>query len=52
MCLALCSDDDIVKEMLKYKPDLTIRNQDGKLVTEIKSEYEDLNALISEYTRN
>lgn len=45
-------DEEIMKEILKYKPDLTIANKDGHKPTDVVSEYQYLNELLLEYARN
>ena len=52
MCLKQKVDDDIFKEVLRHKPDLNLKNRDGKKPTEIKSEFAPLNEILQQYIRN
>lgn len=52
ICLKLVVDNSIIKEVLLHKPDLTIKDKDGKLPTDIVCEYPVLNELVLEYARN
>ena len=52
MCLDLGVEDDMIKAILEYRPDLTLRNKNGELVTEVKCEFEELTQLVLEHARN
>jgi len=52
MCLDLGVEDDMIRAILEYRPDLTLRNKDGELVTEVKCEFEELTQLVLEHARN
>jgi len=52
MCLTLGVEDEVMKEILKNNPDLTLRNKDGKLPTETKCEFVELTNLVLEHARN
>ncbi|XP_047130616.1 putative ankyrin repeat protein RF_0381 isoform X5 [Hydra vulgaris] len=52
MVLKLDKDEEIFKEILKWKPDITIRNKNSLLPIQIKTERESLKKMLKDYSRN
>ncbi|XP_065644199.1 ankyrin-3 isoform X8 [Hydra vulgaris] len=52
MVLKLDKDEEIFKEILKWKPDITIRNKNALLPIQIKTERESLKKMLKDYSRN